>query len=45
MEDKLIQLLLVLFLGAVATYDTLKSRKRRTGDNSDKTGEFFKFQS
>ena len=45
MENNLIQLLLVLFLGAIATYDTIKSRKKDHGENSDNTGEFFKFQS
>jgi hypothetical protein len=37
MDNNLIQLLLVLFFGGIATYDTIKSRKRDIVENRDKS--------
>jgi hypothetical protein len=39
MTDCLLQILLVLFLGVIATYDTLQSKRKQVKENSDKTRE------
>jgi hypothetical protein len=44
MESTLIQLMMVLFLGGIATYDTLKSRKRKSEENADSAGKIFNLQ-
>lgn len=44
MGSTLIQLLMVLLAGGIATYDTLKSRKRKTEENADNAGEIFNLQ-
>lgn len=37
MTDCLLQMLLVLFLGVIATYDTLQSKRKQVKENSDKS--------
>ena len=39
MTDCLLQILLVLFLGGIATYDTLQSKKKQVKKKSEKAGE------
>ncbi len=39
MTDCLLQILLLLFLGGIATYDTLHSKKKSVKENSDNAGE------
>jgi len=44
MESNIIQLLMVLLLGGIATYDTVKSRRRKLKANPDETGRVFNLQ-
>ena len=44
METTLFQFIMVLFLGGIATYDTLKSRKRKPEENADSTSKIFNLQ-
>jgi len=44
MDNHLVQLLLVLFLGGIATYDTIKSRKRNVIDDRDRSKEILEYK-
>jgi hypothetical protein len=44
MDNNLMQILLVLFLGGIATYDTLRSRKRSKDEDSCRSKEELNLQ-
>lgn len=44
MESNIIQLLMVLLVGGIATYDTVKSKRRKLKENPEETGEVFNLQ-
>lgn len=44
MENNIIQLLMVLFLGGIATYDTVKSKRRKPTENPNDPSEVFNLQ-
>jgi len=39
MDNNLVQILLVFILGGIATYDTVRSKRRDIDQNEDKSGE------
>jgi hypothetical protein len=44
MESNIIQLLMVLLAGGIATYDTVKSKRRKQNEKPEETGEIFNLQ-
>ncbi len=44
MDNNLVQILLVLILGGIATYDTVRSKRRGIDQNEDKSGEVLKLR-
>ena len=44
MDSILVQILLVLFSGGIATYDTLQSKRRKMKECPDKAGSIFNLQ-
>ncbi|HKB85267.1 MAG TPA: hypothetical protein VKD08_03785 [Ignavibacteriaceae bacterium] len=44
MMEYILQYLVVIFLGGVATYDTLQSRRKVNKESKQETGEIFKLQ-